>query len=325
MGKREISEAVSARFEERRQAAEMQAMRRKSELQAALPALAALDRERAETATELMNAAFQGREGLEKRMGAIRERQKALLAKRAQILEKAGYPADYDAVKRRCDKCGDTGFVDGKMCPCMKREIVMEGYRRSGLGKLLERQRFDNFDLSRYSDSPLPGKSLSARDAMKTIYRDCMKWAQRFSLDAPSLLLIGNTGLGKTHLSSAMAKSAIDKGFDVLYLSVPTMLSRAEKERFIREGSEEETIVQQMLEAELLILDDLGAEPSSTLASSLIYTVVNERATVRNLPTIINTNLDMAHLERTYGAAVTSRLLGLFKVMHFVGSDLRIN
>ena len=80
-----------------------------------------------------------------------------------------------------------------------------------------------------------------------------------------------------------------------------------------------------MLEADLLILDDLGAQASSKLASSLIYTVVNERAAVRGIPTIINTNLDPAHLERNYGTAVTSRLLGEFTVMYFVGQDLRLN
>ncbi|MBP5288784.1 MAG: ATP-binding protein [Clostridia bacterium] len=324
MGKREISEIVSRRFEERRRDEELAARQRRAELHAKLPELAALDRERGTAAASLLGAVFQGQDGLEDRLDTIRARQQDLKKQRAELLIAAGYPADYDTAKPRCSKCADTGFVDGKMCPCMKREIVMEGYRESGMGKLLERQRFDNFDLSRYSDALLPGKSFSPRQAMESIYRDCLDWATDFSLSSPSLLLIGGTGLGKTHLSSAMAKAAIDKGFDVLYLSVPTALSRAEKERFDKED-ETESVTRRMLEAELLILDDLGAESASALAPSLIYTVVNERAAVLGLPTIINTNLDPQHLERKYGAAVTSRLLGEFLVMHFVGSDLRLN
>ena len=324
MGKREISEAVTRRFEERRQEAENAAQSRRRELYARVPELRALDKERAAAASSLLGTVFQGREGLEARMDKIRARQKELKNKRDGLLKKAGFPADYDEVKVACAACGDTGFVDGKMCPCMKREIVLEGYRESGLGRLLERQRFDNFELDRYSDQPLPGKKYSPRSLMSKIYRDCLEWGRDFSLSSPSLLLIGTTGLGKTHLSSAMAKAAIDKGYEVVYLSVPTVLARAEKERFSR-GDDEEGITRRMLEAELLILDDLGAEPVSALAVSLIYTVVNERTVVQGLPTIISTNLDRKLLERNYGQAVTSRLLGEFKVMQFAGIDQRIN
>lgn len=324
MGKREISETVSRRFEERRMNAEQAAQQRRRELYEKIPELRDLDRERSEVAAELLGAAFQGKEGLEKRLSEVRSRQQALKKRRAELLKANGFAADHDAVRLRCEKCADTGFIDGKMCVCMKREMVMEGYRESGLGRLLELQRFDNFDLSRYSDQVPPNKDRSPRQAMESIYRDCLKWARDFSLSSRSLLLMGATGLGKTHLSTAMAKAAIDKGYDVVYLSMPTVLARAEKERFDREDAEE-NITHRMLEAELLILDDLGAEPASALASSLVYTVVNERASVRGLPTIINTNLDRNHLERKYGEAVTSRLIGIFYYMHFVGQDLRIN
>ena len=325
MNKRKVSEIVSARFETRRQSAEETAARRKAELHRALPELEALDRERAGAAAELLGTVFQGKEGLEARVEAVRERQRKLKERRTRILLQNGYPADYDQPHRLCPVCQDSGFVDGKMCACMRREIVLEGYKNSGMGRLLERQRFDNFDLSRYDTRPLPGKSESPREAMQSVFEDCRAWAEHFDLTSPSLLLIGGTGLGKTHLSSAMAATVIDKGYDVLYVSVPVVLSRAEKDRFVREEEGEESVVTRMQEADLLILDDLGAEPSSKLASSLVYTLVNERATMRGLPTIISTNLDPAHLERNYDTAVTSRLLGDFTVMHFIGSDLRLN
>lgn len=325
MTRKKISQIVSERFEERRRAEDLAAGQRKKELQQRIPALAQLDRERSGAAARLLEAVFQGEEGLEERIAALRDQQRALQKKRAELLLQNGFPADYDKPRRKCAQCQDEGFVDGKMCVCLRREILLEGYRESGMGRLLERQRFDNFNLALYDDKPLPGKTFSPRQVMEQIYEDCRDWAARFTTDSPSLLLLGGTGLGKTHLSTAMAGEVIQKGYNVVYLSVPAMLSQAEKERFRSEEEDEESVTRRMLEAELLILDDLGAEPASKLAASLIYTVVNERALVRGLPTIINTNLDAAHLERQYDTAVTSRLLGDFEVMHFIGTDLRLS
>lgn len=325
MTREKISQTVSERFEHRRQEAELAAKQRKKELHQRIPELAELDRERSGVAARLLETVFQGEAGLDARIERIREHQRDLQKKRVALLLKNGFPADYDKPRRQCALCQDEGFIDGKMCRCMRREIVLEGYRESGMGRLLERQRFDNFKLSLYDDQPLPGKTFSPRRVMEQIYGTCKDWADNFSLNAPSLLLLGGTGLGKTHLSTAMAGKVIEKGYNVVYLSVPSMLSQAEKERFRSEDENEESVTRRMLEAELLILDDLGAEPASKLAASLIYTVVNERTLVRGLPTIINTNLDAAHLERQYDSAVLSRLLGDFEVMQFIGTDLRLS
>ena len=76
--------------------------------------------------------------------------------------------------------------------------------------------------------------------------------------------------------------------------------------------------------AELLILDDLGTEPSTKTSSSAIYRLINHRVLVNNLPTIISTNLTYRQLEKEYDSAVLSRLLGEFNVKLFRGEDIRM-
>ena len=51
-----------------------------------------------------------------------------------------------------CPACGDSGYVDIKMCDCLRRELVLAGFRSSGLGALIERQSFDNFSLDYYKE-----------------------------------------------------------------------------------------------------------------------------------------------------------------------------
>lgn len=138
---------------------------------------------------------------------------------RRDRLTALGYPADYTDVKYECDKCSDTGYVGIKMCDCLKREVIKENYKNSGLGRYLEKQTFDNFDVSLY---PFGEK----REKMKRILDKAKAYAEGFKRDnADSLLFLGGTGLGKTHLSSAIAKVVIEKGYSVCYESAQNILT----------------------------------------------------------------------------------------------------
>lgn len=55
-------------------------------------------------------------------------------------------------------------------------------------------------------------------------------------MQSPNLFLFGSTGLGKTHLSLAIAGKVMEKGFGVVYGSAPDLLAKVERERFVRGG-----------------------------------------------------------------------------------------
>ena len=135
------------------------------------------------------------------------------------------------------------------------------------------------------------------------------------------LLLSGNTGLGKTHLSLAIASEVMQKGYGVLYDSVINLLRRVEREHFGRGEAGADTL-EILLTCDLLILDDLGAEFDSSFYVSTVYNIINTRLNC-GLPTIISTNLAPEEIGSRYGRSVLSRLEGEYEILPFFGEDIR--
>lgn len=316
-----ISEAV-ARLEEKRTAREQDARHRAFLAEERNPELKKLGAKMRSVSLRILEESMRGGEDLVARIDKIRDENLATQKRYGDLLEEMGLPRDHTKPVRDCPLCHDSGFTDGKMCQCLKREVVLATYRASGIGRLLEKQTFDRFDLSYYSKSLIEGKRYSPRDVMEEILAFCKDYAENFTTSSPSLLFIGGTGLGKTHLSSAIAGKVIEKGFDVVYETAPAAAAVFEKERFESEDDAHGT--NRLFEAELLILDDLGTEATGKAGVSAIYRLINHRASVLGLPTIISTNLSYRQLEKQYDSAVLSRLLGEFEVKLFQGNDIRM-
>ena len=77
-----------------------------------------------------------------------------------------------------------------------------------------------------------------------------------------------------------------------------------------------------MINCDLLVLDDLGAEMATTFSKSALYNLVNTRLLCKK-PTIINTNLTIKEIETRYTARVASRLIGNYNANKFLGEDIR--
>ncbi|MBR2634981.1 MAG: ATP-binding protein [Clostridia bacterium] len=319
---REHLDSALREIEENRRRAEALADLHTEEAEKADPRLKELGLRLRSTAARVLEESMKGGADLAQRLERIRRESLDCQEEYRQRLVALGHPADYTKPRRECPICGDTGYFEGKICACLKRRAVMEGYRASGIGRLLQKQRFDNFDLSYYSDTLLPEKRYSPRDVMRSLLSELKEYAENFSMESPSLLFIGGTGLGKTHLSSAIAGKVIEKGFEVVYESAPQVCAVFERERF--ESAENAVGTRRLFEAELLILDDLGTEPPSKSASSAIYHLINHRVLSCGRPTVISTNLTSRALEKQYDSAVLSRLLGEFEVKLFQGEDVRL-
>lgn len=288
---------------------------RREELYGAIPEVRELDRILSRTGLEIMAAITQqSREVAETRVAALKERNGEILNKRAQLLVAHGYAPDYSDVKYECERCGDTGFVNTKMCDCMRRALVLAGYESSGLGGLIHTQSFDNFSLDYYRNG-------GDYEMMKRSVAILRHFGESFSEDTyRSYLLVGGTGLGKTHLSTAIAKTVIDRGFDVLYVTSVGMIGDFESKRFGNGESEHDTA--RYYDAQLLIIDDFGTEVVNQFTVSCMYDVINARINNRK-STIINTNLTHKEVEQKYGERIASRLLGEFNPILFKGVDVR--
>ena len=140
-----------------------------------------------------------------------------------------------------------------------------------------------------------------------------------------NLLLIGKTGTGKTHLSTAIAKKIIEKGFDVLYDSAQNIFTAFENDRFRSGYGPYEPEATKFLECDLLILDDLGTEFANQFTVSCLYNLINTRQN-KGLSTIISTNLSYDELSGKYEDRIFSRLMGAdSKVLLFAGRDRRVS
>ncbi len=308
---REVIQQAMEMKAEQRETALLRAERNKEKLYKENATLAELDRALAASGAMVATVALSGDKKLLKELS---EKTATLNAKRKEILAACGGTEPQFS----CKKCKDTGRVDGITCSCVKdiaRELM---YANLCARMPLEESSFDNFDLSYYPTKDSDG--LNPRARMKEILALCKKYAASFSTASESLLFLGGVGLGKTHLSLAIANQAIKKGYGVVYGPAPALVSAAERERF---SNEDNGAMESLLSCDLLIIDDLGTEFSTQFSQAVINEVVNTRLQ-KKLPTIINTNLDLRALAEKYTPRVSSRLIGCYTMRQFLGEDVRL-
>ena len=272
-----------------------------------------IDKELRGTGLLLFKAACRGED-----ITPIRERNLFLCGQRKDALRRLGLPADYTEVHYTCPECSDSGFIAGKMCKCFREMLVTENIKSSGIGKLIEKQSFENFELKRYAYDP------EVYAKMENNLREAKSFVDNFGKTYTTLLFIGTTGTGKTHLSTAIAKSLIEKGYEVMYDSTQNIVSAFENDRFKSGYGPYEPKGDKYLECDFLIIDDLGTEFLNQFTVSCLYNLINTRQN-KGLPTLISTNLTASELTRRYEDRIYSRFMGAdSKILLFLGKDSRI-
>ena len=257
------------------------------------------------------------REDIDARIAEAREGIAAARQAMKAGLRSFGFPEDYLEVHYHCPKCQDSGFREGIRCSCL--DELLRKYTTEELNKNCSIQLHDfiEFRSDLYPDSDESGTS--PRKRMIEICQSCQIYVKRFSPDSESLLFFGQTGLGKTFLSSCIARSLLEKGVNVVFGSFLKLTRQIEDEHFNRREGDTMGII---FESELLILDDVGSEFKSPFSESVLYEMINERIN-RRKPTIVSTNLSLSDLRSRYDERIVSRLTGCFMSFKFVGNDVR--
>lgn len=213
-----------------------------------------------------------------------------------------------------CKICNDKGFNNGKKCVCLS--TLEKEFALSELNDALpiDSSGFENFSTSFYPPE--------CREQMTDIFEFCKAYSAAFNKKSGSILMTGNTGLGKTHLSLSIVKNAVEKGFNAAYGSAQNFLSKIENEHFSR-GDERTDTLDMLINADLLIFDDLGTEFSSPYINSTIYSIINTRLLAQK-PTVISTNLTLEDMRNRYGDRILSRIMGGYDILRFEGKDIRV-
>lgn len=248
-----------------------------------------------------------------------------------KILKSLNITEDYFKPHYECNICKDTGYITNNdyttsMCSCLKQKIYNEQYNKVNISNL-DTQNFENFSDLLYSDKADENKyhtNLSPRENINIIKDICLKFVENFEdKNQKNLLFTGNTGLGKTFLSSCIANEILKKGKNVLYQTAPVMLDSVVDYRF---GKSKDNILQNILDVDLLIIDDLGTEFMNNVKFSELFNILNTRLLNQNkiTKTIISTNLSLKNLYSNYDERIVSRLIGNYDICYFFGDDIRI-
>lgn len=246
------------------------------------------------------------------------------LAKIAQLIN-YGYSPDYLEAEYECQKCKDTGFIGSEECSCFKQKITKEYYKMSNLDKLLKKQNFQTFDFNIFSDTTIEEYKTSPRKNIEEIVNASRKFIRKFEdEDEYNLLFYGTTGLGKTFMINCIAKELLDLGYTVIYQTAHKLMDLVEEYKFEKTDSilEAKKRYNYLLEADLLIIDDLGTEVANAFTTSEIFNIINSR-NLGNKKMLISTNLTPGEISKIYTDRVYSRILDRFDIYKFIGDDLR--
>ena len=324
---RKLHERVRAEIKDRKTTAEKNAHENRMKLIEQYPEFQFIESELAKTGMAIVNAFTLPKDDVETALQNIRKKNEALQNDRNKLLKALNLPEDYLNVHYVCPECEDTGLIEerddqrgvsygSKYCTCYTSLLKKYAAEEINKNTPLELSNFEDFDISFY---PATKNGESPREAMGYVYNSCIEYAKSFDLDSVSLYFYGRTGLGKTHLSLAIANEAVKKGYNVVYGSVINFLNKMEKEKFGRVDTDTDKL---LIDADLLILDDLGAEFTTAYTVSAIYNILNSRI-CRGVPTIISSNLDLEEIKRRYPESIASRIIGTFSPVEFIGDDVR--
>ena len=285
------------------------------------PRLAEIERELRGKMGRIVTSALQKGTDPLPAIRVLRDENLELQRERAELLTAMGEPIDYLDDKPACPLCGDTGYRKGQVCDCLKKYYAREQLHELSRLLPLGEATFDSFRFDYYDDAVWPDYGTSPRANMERNFDVCRDYAQQFSKGSGNLLLSGGTGLGKTFLSACIARVVSDGGYSVVYDTAGRIFSRFEEAKF-RGDAEGDADAKRCQRCDLLIVDDLGTEMTTSFVQSALYQLVNGRL-MEGKATIISTNLAPEELGTRYGGAVLSRLEGEYEILPFFGEDIR--
>lgn len=293
------------------------------EVYAHVPRIREIDTILRTTAAAVLRTALESGDDPTLAVSRLRDQNLQLQHDRTRLLLENGYAADYLDGKPDCPVCNDLGYLGAAPCECLKKRYARRLTEQLSTILPIEDQNFESFRMDYYPDVSDSRMGLSPRENMEYNFETCRSYAKEFGAQAQNLLFFGSTGLGKTFLSTCIAKKVCEAGFSVAYDTATRVLGSYEAAKF---GGPELAAAQSRIrkyeQSDLFILDDLGTEMSTAFTTSALYSLLNTRLMTRR-PMIVNTNLLPVEFEKRYSAAISSRLLGDFTPLRFFGDDIR--
>ncbi len=247
-------------------------------------------------------------------------------------------------VRKDCPECGGTGWraieTDGvrrvSRCACWGDARVQQLTEQARIPPRYEHCAFENFDIRKDKDSGQPNPSLAAAKL------NAQRLAEEYPVDF-GLLFVGPTGVGKTHLAVAVLRELmLRKGVECLFYDFLTLLKDIRGSYNPVSETTELTVLQPVLDAEVLLLDELTTSDPTSWVKETLQHVINARYNQKKV-TLITTTLPlgesvgrrevrmpsgdpMPDIERSLnmlGSTLRSRLYDMCKLVEMNSDDYR--
>ena len=246
-------------------------MKRREEIKNKYPEILELDTTIQKLCLNLSMAALRGITD-QNELNNIKEEITDLRAKKYEMLVSHGYNPDYLNLHYNCPKCKDTGFIGIEKCSCFKSKLIKLYYKDSDLEEAVKTNNFKNFNINLYPNHKLNDERYTPRKNIEDILEYITgEYLPNFKNSNTNLLFYGNSGTGKTFLSWCIAKELLDKGFLVVYKTSDDLL-RALKDIKFNNDTDLENL---LINCDLLIIDDLGAEQVTDFATNELFNLIN--------------------------------------------------
>ena len=285
------------------------------------PELLEIDKKINELGLDSMRKILSDRENAKKLKDELEKELSKLNKKRQKLILENNINPDYNKPVFECELCGDSGYKsDSTRCECFERRLKELYSEKSQMGKMLDGADFSAFSLDYYSDKKDKNES-TPREIVKDALDVSKEFCKKFNEVDYNLFFYGKTGLGKTFLSSIIAKNVLDMGYSVQYVRATKVFSLYEDYKFKDYTLKPE--IDDLYTCDLLVIDDLGTECATKNSVSFLFDLINDRL-INGKKIIINTNLDINSFSQNYTVRLTSRIYENFKVFAFLGEDIRI-
>ncbi len=234
------------------------------------------------------------------------------------LLISNGFSKEYLKEWPFCTICKDSGYFEGKLCSCMVKENAAQKQKYLSSLSPMPKKDFSSFDLNLYPNV-VNEDGTNTFNHMSKILNFTKEYSDKFTTNFKGILMMGTSGLGKTHLACSIAKECMEKGFSVIYTSSQALFNTIEEAKY-----SDSELLKSISECDLFILDDLGSEYLTHYSIASFYNIVNNR-TIKNLPTIYTSNLKTQDaIYKKYPEKIASRILGQNHILIFKGNDNRL-
>jgi DNA replication protein DnaC len=259
----------------------------------------------------------------------ILKRQARINTSRANTdISSSAEEAEEASAGESCPICKGAGFVHPRLpsgnpdyrrvvpCRCTQKEREKERQARlqkySGLeARLLKKMTFESFDRKRVNLPP------EQRDNLKNAFDEALNFAK-----APEgwLVFMGVNGCGKTHLAAAIANHRLKEGQPAKFVVVPDLLDHLRSTFNPESPVSYDQLFEEVKNAPLLILDDLGKQSTTPWAEEKLYQIINHRYNYQ-LPTVVTTNCSLDEIDSPVSSRLADPKIGV--VWNITAPDYR--